>query len=74
MGPLQIESLLGASVYVPYADYLRNGKTAFQYAIQNYIGGVNGKDVLEVQALVPGRFLLQSSITEVPNHNPNIDV
>lgn len=70
MGPLQIESLLGASVYVPYVDYLRNGKTAFQYAIQNYIGGVNGKDV---QALVPGRFLLPSSNTEIPNPIPNDD-
>lgn len=70
MGPLQIESLLGASVYVPYADYLRNGKTGFQYAIQNYIGGVNGKDV---QALVPGRLLLPSSNTELSNPIPNDD-
>lgn len=61
MGPLAIESLLGASVYVPYTDRLRDGRTPFQYAIQNYIGGVNGKDI---QALVPCKLLLPSSIAQ----------
>ncbi|CAO1602148.1 hypothetical protein XANCAGTX0491_005779 [Xanthoria calcicola] len=71
MGLLQIESLLGASVYVPYADYLRNGKTAFQYAIQNYIGGVNGKDV---QALVPALVgSLGGTTIFVADFNPNND-
>lgn len=61
MGPLQIESLLGASVYVPYTDRLRDGRTPFQYAVQIYIGGVNGKDV---QALVPCKLTLATSIAQ----------
>ncbi|KAI4270847.1 MAG: hypothetical protein L6R38_007004 [Xanthoria sp. 2 TBL-2021] len=71
MGPLQIESLLGASVYVPYTDRLRDGRTPFQYAVQIYIGGVNGKDV---QALVPSLVgSLGGSTIFVASFDPNND-
>ncbi|KAL8744931.1 MAG: hypothetical protein Q9190_002883 [Brigantiaea leucoxantha] len=47
---LKIENLLSASLYIPYTDRLKDGKTPFNYPVQNYIGGVNGQDV---QAVVP---------------------
>ncbi|KAL8849062.1 MAG: hypothetical protein Q9221_005961 [Calogaya cf. arnoldii] len=54
MANLQIESLLSASVYIPYTDRLRDGKTPFQTAVQNYIGGVNDQDSQAfLQALIP---------------------
>ncbi|KAL9601635.1 MAG: hypothetical protein Q9219_002355 [cf. Caloplaca sp. 3 TL-2023] len=42
---LQIKALLSGSIYVPYTDRLKNGKTPFNYPVKNYIGGVNGQDV-----------------------------
>lgn len=57
MESLQIPALLSASIYVPYTDRLRDGKTPFNYAVQNYIGGVDGKDL---EAGVPG--MLPSSL------------
>lgn len=58
MGNLQIPALVGASIYVPYTDRLRDGRTPFNYAVQNYIGGVAGNDLqADVEALVPGMFL-----------------
>ncbi|KAL9020069.1 MAG: hypothetical protein Q9185_002683 [Variospora sp. 1 TL-2023] len=45
MKSLQIPALLGANIYVPYTDRLRDGKTPFNYAVQIYIGGVDGKDL-----------------------------
>ncbi|KAI4146539.1 MAG: hypothetical protein L6R39_003430 [Caloplaca ligustica] len=47
---LQISSLMSGSIYIPYTDRLKDGKTPFNYPVQNYIGGVNGQDV---QAAVP---------------------
>ncbi|KAL8663177.1 MAG: hypothetical protein Q9202_004109 [Teloschistes flavicans] len=47
---LGITALLSASIYVPYTDRLKDGKTPFNYPVQNYIGGVNGQDVM---GLVP---------------------
>lgn len=48
---LEIDNLLGASVYVPYVDRLSDGKTPFLFPVRNYIGGYNGNDVA---AVVPG--------------------
>ncbi|KAL8788633.1 MAG: hypothetical protein Q9213_001561 [Squamulea squamosa] len=68
---LQIPSLLGGNVYVPYTDYLGDGKTPFQYAVQNYIGGVNDQDV---QALVPSLVgTLEGTTIFVANFAPNDD-
>ena len=53
-GKLYIPNLLGASIYFPFVDRLKDGKTPFNYPVRNYIGGVNGKDV---QGLVPGMFV-----------------
>ncbi|KAL9038998.1 MAG: hypothetical protein Q9214_005056 [Letrouitia sp. 1 TL-2023] len=47
---LKIDNLLGASIYIPYTDRLKDGKTPFNFPVQNYIGGVNGNDV---QGAVP---------------------
>ncbi|KAL9024319.1 MAG: hypothetical protein Q9196_006601 [Gyalolechia fulgens] len=47
---LQILALLAGSIYVPYTDRLRDGKTPFNYGVQNYIGGVDGK---EFEGVVP---------------------
>ena len=51
---LQIQSLLGASINVPYVDRLKDGKSPFNYPIQNYIGGVNGQDVAGVVPALVG--------------------
>ncbi|KAL9051789.1 MAG: hypothetical protein Q9206_004565 [Seirophora lacunosa] len=54
MANLQIPALVGASIYVPYTDRLRDGRTPFNYAVQNYIGGVAGNVLqADVEALVP---------------------
>ncbi|KAL8834864.1 MAG: hypothetical protein Q9170_003564 [Blastenia crenularia] len=45
MSALQIPALMAGSIYVPYTDRLKDGKTPFNYPVQNYIGGVNGQDV-----------------------------
>lgn len=51
---LQIkEALFSGSIYVPYTDRLNDGKTPFNYAVRNYIGGLNGEDV---RGLVPGKL------------------
>ena len=50
MSALEIDTLLGASIYVPFTDRLRDGKTPFTYPARNYIGGVNGMDL---SGLVP---------------------
>ena len=46
-----IDSLLTASILVPYTDRLKDGKTGFNTATRNFLGGVNGQDI---QAVVPG--------------------
>lgn len=51
---LQIQSLLGANINVPYVDRLKDGKTPFNYPIQNFIGGVNGKDIATVVPALVG--------------------
>ena len=54
MSSLQLmSSLLQGSVRVPYVDRLGDGKTPFQFSVEQYIGGVNGQDV---SGLVPGKF------------------
>ncbi|KAI4270400.1 MAG: hypothetical protein LQ337_006705 [Flavoplaca oasis] len=54
MGNLQIEALLSASVYIPYTDYLRDGRTPFQTAVQNYIGGDNEDEIRAfIESLIP---------------------
>ncbi|KAL8720652.1 MAG: hypothetical protein Q9225_002522 [Loekoesia sp. 1 TL-2023] len=45
MANLQIQALMAGNIYVPYTDRLKNGKDAFNHPVQNYIGGVNGKDI-----------------------------
>lgn len=52
MGPLQIESLMQANTIVPCVDRLGDGKTPFQSAVRNWIGGTNGQNIM---ALVPGK-------------------
>ncbi|ERF74214.1 hypothetical protein EPUS_03404 [Endocarpon pusillum Z07020] len=47
---LQIQSLLSASIVIPFTDRLKDGKTPFSYPVRNFIGGVNGRDV---NAVVP---------------------
>ncbi|KAL9118298.1 MAG: hypothetical protein Q9187_005159 [Circinaria calcarea] len=58
MGPLQISSLMVANTIVPYVDRLRDGKTPFQSAVRNWIGGTNGQDSMSV---VPGKLLREAS-------------
>lgn len=55
---LQISALLSGSIYVPYTDRLKDGKTPFNYGIQNYIGGVDGR---EFEGVVPGRLFTCST-------------
>ena len=55
--PLQIKALLSAQYSVPYVDRLGNGKDAFQYQLNNYIGGIDGQNTM---SLVPGMY--QSSV------------
>ncbi|KAL8935689.1 MAG: hypothetical protein Q9216_005301 [Gyalolechia sp. 2 TL-2023] len=50
MMALQIPALLAGSIYVPFTDRLKDGKTPFNYGVQNYIGGVDGK---EIEGVVP---------------------
>lgn len=71
-GPLQIQSLLSASISIPFTDRLGDKKTPFNYPVRNFIGGVNGKDV---NALVPtlvgsaqGNKIFVASFT--PNEAP----
>lgn len=57
---LQIkEALFSGSIYVPYTDRLNDGKTPFNYAVRNYIGGLNGEDV---RGLIPGKASLTSPV------------
>ena len=66
MGNLQIEALLSASVYIPYTDYLRDGRTPFQTAVQNYIGGDNPDEIRAfIESLVPGKL-------SIPLHHPSL--
>ncbi|KAL9003725.1 MAG: hypothetical protein Q9188_003429 [Gyalolechia gomerana] len=51
---LQIPALLAGSIYVPYTDRLNDGKTPFNYGVQNYIGGVDGKEIDGVVPAVVG--------------------
>lgn len=48
--PLFIQSLLTATVLLPYVDQLGDGKTPFTYQVGNFLGGVNGQDI---NTLVP---------------------
>ncbi|KAL8649172.1 MAG: hypothetical protein Q9226_005682 [Calogaya cf. arnoldii] len=71
MANLQIKSLLSASVYIPYTDRLRDGKTPFQTAVQNYIGGVNDQDIQAIlQALIPSTMLLHPSPPSIQTPPP----
>ncbi|KAL8730117.1 MAG: hypothetical protein Q9166_004316 [cf. Caloplaca sp. 2 TL-2023] len=71
MANLQIPFLLGGNIYVPYTDRLKDGKTPFNYAVQNYIGGVDGKDV---QGLVPSLVgTLEGTTIFVASFAPNND-
>ena len=54
MSALQIQSLMEANIIVPYVDRLGDGKTPFQSAVRNWIGGTNGQDIM---GLVPGKPL-----------------
>lgn len=45
---LNIDQLLGSGAYVPYTDVLRDGQSAIQYPIRNFIGGVNQNDLMSV--------------------------
>ena len=47
---LKIAALKSAAIYVPYVDRLNDGKTPFNYAVQNYIGGTRNF----VEAYIPG--------------------
>ena len=51
---LQIAALKSANIYVPYVDRLKDDKTPFNYAVQNYIGGTKSF----VEAYIPGQPLL----------------
>lgn len=51
---LQIAALKQGSIYVPYVDRLKDGKTPFNYPVQNYIGGTQKF----VEAYIPGQTLL----------------
>ena len=62
MFSLQIQALLSGAIYIPYTDRLKDGKTPFNYAIQNYIGGVNGQDI---SAYVPSMSSMNSRTLEV---------
>ncbi|KAL8669186.1 MAG: hypothetical protein Q9168_006210 [Polycauliona sp. 1 TL-2023] len=54
MADLKIDALLSAAVSIPYVDRLRDGKTPFQAAVQNYIGGVNDDETTAyLQSLIP---------------------
>ncbi|KAL8806413.1 MAG: hypothetical protein Q9182_001328 [Xanthomendoza sp. 2 TL-2023] len=72
MSKLQIKRLLAGNVYVPYTDRLRDGKTPFQYAVRNYIGGVNGEDLMGVVPSLVGTTLDGTTIfvgTFAPNND-----
>ncbi|KAI4200212.1 MAG: hypothetical protein LQ350_004070 [Teloschistes chrysophthalmus] len=47
---LGITALSSAAIYVPYTDRLKDGKTPFNYPVQNFIAGVNGQTIM---GLVP---------------------
>ncbi|KAL8690312.1 MAG: hypothetical protein Q9224_004432, partial [Gallowayella concinna] len=53
---LQIKALFSGNIYVPYTDRLRDGKTPFQYPVRNYIGGVDGQDLMGVVPSLVGTF------------------
>lgn len=50
--PLSIDELLGSSAYVPYTDVLRDGQSAIQHPVKNFIGATNEEDLMTV---VPGK-------------------
>ncbi|KAL8706614.1 MAG: hypothetical protein Q9201_000361 [Fulgogasparrea decipioides] len=54
MANLQITALLGANIVVPYTDRLNDGKRPFNFPVQNYIGGVNGQDIMGVVPALVG--------------------
>lgn len=43
LGLLIPDSLLAASIYIPYVDRLGDGQTACKYPVRTYIGGKNGQ-------------------------------
>ena len=53
---LQIAALKQGNIYVPYVDRLKDGKTPFNFAVQNYIGGTK-KDI---EAYIPGQTVPSS--------------
>ena len=53
---LQIAALKQGNIYVPYVDRLGDGKTPFNYMVQNYIGGTKKN----VEAYIPGQTFLSS--------------
>lgn len=50
ISPLQIASLMQASLIVPYSDATKDGKTPIGVPVNYYIGGTNGQTA---QAIVP---------------------
>lgn len=66
MSVLQIDALLGGSVYVPFVDRLGDGETPFVYPNLAIVGGVNGDSLA---GLVPGKSsaLEASSLNPVPS-------
>ncbi|KAG7008238.1 hypothetical protein G7Y79_00006g018580 [Physcia stellaris] len=77
---LQIAALKQGSISVPFVDRLKDGKTAFNYPLQNYIGGTQNN----LQAVIPtlvgtaeGTNIMVATITPLDNayapisSNPN---
>ncbi|KAF2090402.1 hypothetical protein K490DRAFT_9821, partial [Saccharata proteae CBS 121410] len=67
MSVLRIQDLRQTSIYVPYTDFTKDGKTALNYPLALYIGGENGQlasgvvpslasILLEGDFLLPGDF------------------
>lgn len=54
LAPLQIPSLMQASIIVPFADVSKNGKTPFNVPVNYYIGGTNGNDVASLVPSIVG--------------------
>lgn len=67
--PLQIEALLSAQYSVPYVDRLGDGQSAFQYQLNNYIGGLDGQNTM---SLVPALVGTAAGTPAVPaTFDPN---
>ncbi|KAG4437811.1 hypothetical protein IFR05_006698 [Cadophora sp. M221] len=77
LSALQIDSLMSGSVYVPYVDRLKDGKTPFQYSTSAIIGGTDGKTLMGavpalVSTLLGGNVLLEGQF--VPDTAPYSEI